>query len=132
MAGSQDEGANGLTRMVMRGLAKRCPLCGNRKVFESWGRMVHACGRCGHVFERDEGYWVGAIIVNTAVTEILFFSLFIATLVVMLPDVPWQSLLAVAVATNLVFPIAFYPFSKTVWVAFDSYFNRSHTELGTR
>jgi hypothetical protein len=81
--------------------------------------MLDQCPGCGHLFEREEGYWVGAIIVNTAATEALFAVLFIGTLILTIPNVPWQPLLAVALGTNGVFPWIFYPSSKTTWVAID-------------
>jgi uncharacterized protein (DUF983 family) len=113
--------------MIARALAKRCPLCGNSGVFETWSRMEHSCGRCGHVFAREEGYWVGAIIVNLAVAETLFGILLVGTIILTLPDVPWQPLLAVALVTNAIVPVIFYPFSKTVWVAVDTFFTRSRS-----
>jgi uncharacterized protein (DUF983 family) len=117
----------GLVRMMARGLLKRCPLCGSRHIFESWSRMKHSCPRCGHVFELEQGYWVGAIIVNTAVTEAIFGILFIATLIATIPEVPWLPLLLVAVLTNTVIPIVFFPFSKTVWVAVNVFYTRARS-----
>lgn len=65
---------------------------------------------------------VGAIMINTAVTEAVFGALFIGTLLLTAPEVPWQPLLAVALATNGIFPWIFYPHSKTIWMAVDLYF----------
>jgi uncharacterized protein (DUF983 family) len=118
--------------MIARALVKRCPLCGNRGVFETWSRMMHSCGRCGHVFGREEGYWVGAIIVNLAVAETLFGILFVGTIILTLPEVPWQPLLVVALLTNAIVPIVFYPFSKTVWVAIDVYFTQMRSGSSER
>jgi len=59
---------------------------------------------------------------NTAVTEALFLLLFIVAIIAMAPDIDWVVLLILGVATNLVFPVAFYPFSKTLWMAFDLVF----------
>jgi uncharacterized protein (DUF983 family) len=110
--------------MVLRGLRKRCPRCGTKGIFTSWSKLVPACPSCGLVFEREEGYWVGAIIVNTAVTETTFFLLFIGTILITMPDVAWGPLLGVALGTNAIVPIWFYPRSKTLWVAIDNYFHR--------
>lgn len=60
---------------------------------------------------------------NTAVTEIVFFLLFIGTVLATLPDIPWGPLLGVALGTNAIVPIWFYPRSKTVWVAIDQHFH---------
>jgi uncharacterized protein (DUF983 family) len=106
------------------GLLKHCPVCGSGGLFTRWMRLREVCPRCGYRFERESGYWVGAIIINLAVTEILFGVLFITTLLLTAPEVPWQPLLIVALATNGIFPWIFYPFSKTIWMAFDLYFHR--------
>jgi Protein of unknown function (DUF983) len=83
--------------------------------------MRVSCPECGYGFEREEGYWVGAIIINTAVTEALFGLLFVLVILLTLPDIRWGPLLAVALVTNGLFPWLFYPFSKTLWMAVDLY-----------
>ncbi|HEV3473163.1 MAG TPA: DUF983 domain-containing protein [Actinomycetota bacterium] len=105
--------------LLSRGLRKRCALCGQGHLFRRWTKMVETCPRCGHRFTREEGFWVGAIIMNTAATEALFGVLFLATVIATAPEVPWAPLLAVGLGTNAIFPIFFYPFSKTIWVAVD-------------
>ena len=72
---------------------------------------------------REEGYWVSAIIVNTAVTEALFGVLFVGGIFVTAPDVQWLPLLVIGGVATLVVPVLFFPFSKTLWVALDLYFN---------
>jgi uncharacterized protein (DUF983 family) len=44
-----------LARAVLRGLLKRCPKCGEAKIFRRWFTLVARCPRCGLVFEREEG-----------------------------------------------------------------------------
>lgn len=112
----------GLVRMLLRGLRGRCPRCNDKRVFQGWGRMVPRCPTCGHVFEREEGYWVGAIIVNIALVETLFAAILVLTVLFTHPDVPWVGIAIAALATNLVLPIYFYPRSKTTWVALEIHF----------
>jgi uncharacterized protein (DUF983 family) len=85
--------------------------------------MADLCPACGLRYEREDGYWVSAMIVNTVVTEALFGIFFVAALLATIPDVPWLPLLAVAAVTNVVVPVLFYPLSKTVWVAIDLFFH---------
>ena len=66
---------------------------------------------------------MSAIIVNTAVIEGLFLIVFLVTVLATAPDVEWVPLLSIAVVMNLVFPIFFYPLSKTVWMGIDLYFH---------
>ena len=82
-----------LTTALSRGLRKRCPRCGGKRIFRSWGQLKDTCPTCGYAFVREEGYWVGAVIVNTAVAMGSFFVLFFGTILLTIPDVPWALLL---------------------------------------
>lgn len=108
-------------RLLRRALVRRCPNCGGRGIFTGWFALRDACPRCGHVYDREPGYWVMAIIINTAVTEAIFGILFVGGLIVTAPEFPWAPLLLIGVATNVLVPLFFYPMSKTVWVAIDLY-----------
>jgi uncharacterized protein (DUF983 family) len=112
-----------LGRLLGRALRRRCPRCGQKGIFAGYYRLVDQCPRCGHEFAREQGYWVAAIIINTAATELLFGTLFVAGILITAPDVEWIPLLAIGVVTNVVFPVFFFPFSKTLWVACDLFFN---------
>lgn len=85
--------------------------------------MVEACPHCGYSFSREEGYWVGALIVNIAVAEAWFAVLFAVVVLATMPDVAWVPLLVVGVVTNTLLPAFFYPYSKTLWMAVHLYFN---------
>ena len=107
---------------LARGIKRSCPICGSGKIFSSYFKLKEACPKCTYNFSREDGYWVGAIIINTAVTFALFLLLFLVSIIAMAPDIDWMVLLAIGVATNLIFPVIFYPFSKTIWMAFDLVF----------
>lgn len=109
-----------LGRLLGRALRRKCPRCGG-KVFEGWFKMSDRCARCGHLYERESGYWVMAIVINTAAMEALFLILFLAIVVATMPDVDWRLMLIALLVTNGIFPVFFYPFSKTIWVAIDLY-----------
>lgn len=82
--------------------------------------MADACPGCGHRFERQEGYWVGAVAVNTVATLGGFTTGLVAVMLATWPDVPWTALSIGGAAFSLVFPIVFYPVSKTLWVALET------------
>ena len=113
----------GIRTLIFRGLGKKCPVCGRGKVFESWFHMRTRCTECGYNFEREEGYWVGALIVNIAFAEAWFALLFVVILIATLPDVAWVPLLVVALITNGLLPVFFYPYSRSLWMAVDLYFH---------
>lgn len=91
-------------------------------MFVSWSAVVERCPRCSHRFESHEGYWLGAIAINTVATIFVFILVFVGSIVSSWPDPPWGVISAVTIATSIVFPIAFYPYSKSLWVALESKF----------
>ena len=109
-------------RMIVRGLARRCPLCGSGGLFTGWFRMLERCPGCRYRFEREEGFFLGAYIVNLAVTEGLLILLGVVPLIFMLaanPDTEIAGVLVAGLAAAVLAPFAFYPFSKTLWTAID-------------
>lgn len=105
--------------MLWRGMVRRCPRCGERDLWTGWFAMREACPRCGLPSERGEGYWLGAMAINLGATEAVFGILVIVVAVASWPDVPWLWLLVGGLVLNAAFPILFYPFSKTLFLAVD-------------
>lgn len=108
--------------MLWRGLTKRCAVCGSGHLYESWFRMKARCPRCGYRFEREEGFFLGAYVVNLAVAEGLIAILCIVPLIWLSATSPDTSLWPVIIAGLVgaaLGPVLFYPFSRTVWVAFE-------------
>ena len=81
--------------------------------------MVPDCPNCELHFEREPGYWVGAVAFNTIVVGILFAIVLIVFSAATVPDIPWVTLLMLEVPLMGLGPLAFYPYSKTLWVAVD-------------
>lgn len=108
-----------LLKMVGRGLIKRCPRCGSGGIFRSFFDLHPRCPNCGLLFEREEGYWVGSMIVITTITFGLFLLIFVGGMLVTWPDVPWNWLLGITIGANLVIPIVAYPNAKTLWSALE-------------
>jgi uncharacterized protein (DUF983 family) len=101
---------------LTRGLRKRCPNCGAGDLFTSFFGLRPRCPRCGLAFEREEGYWLGAMIVAIGVTEALFGVWFVGGMLVTWPDVPWTMLLVGGLVLNATIPVVTYPWSKTTWM----------------
>ncbi len=109
-------------QMLARGFTRRCARCGSGKLFRGWVTMVPDCPNCGLHFERESGYWAGALAINMIATGGLFTIVFVVALVLTVPDVPVIPILAVTVPIAALGPVVYYPFSKTVWVAIDRAF----------
>ncbi len=111
--------APGFVTAFTRAMSRRCPRCGGKGIFTGWFAMEPECPGCGLRFEREEGYWTGAVALNLIVTEGLFIVLLVLGIVLTWPDVPWGVILAVSIGVNIVVPIVFQPFSRTLWVALE-------------
>jgi len=105
--------------MLGRALRRRCPRCGAREIFRSYFELKDHCPSCGLRFEREQGYWVGSMIIVTTITFALFILILVGGMLITWPDVPWGWLLGITIATNLVVPIVAYSRAKTIWSAFD-------------
>ena len=74
--------------------------------------MAEACVLCGLRFERAQGYFVGAIYVNYAVTAVLALGLFF--LLWGLTALSTAAELALVVPLVIVFPLWFFRYSRSL------------------
>ena len=51
--------------LLWRGMCLRCPRCGARTLFRTWFAMHERCAVCGLRFEREQGYFLGAMYIPT-------------------------------------------------------------------
>ena len=109
----------GWARQLARGLRCRCPRCGSGGLFRRWLQMLPRCPRCGLAFEGEEGDWTGALVINFALTGVVFVLVLVALVAATAPDIPVGLLLAVLVPIVALAPVVFYPVSRTVWVAIE-------------
>src|SRR3954465_14607431 len=107
-----------------RALTRRCPYCGSPGIYNGYFELKEFCPRCGVLFEREEGYFLGAYALNLIVAE--FLGLGLALVLIFKTDLQylsliWQEVIAVVLAIG--FPVALFPFSRTVWIAMDLIFH---------
>lgn len=79
--------------------------------------MRSACDRCGLRFERAPGYFVGAIYVNYAVTAVLVIGGYLTLWALGPVPTAWQ--LALWIPVVLVFPLWFFRYSRSLWLALE-------------
>jgi uncharacterized protein (DUF983 family) len=116
-------------RLFGRALRLRCPNCGGRPIFRSWFRMRPYCPVCGIPLEHGEsGYQVGSYMFNIIASELIFAVLFVVVLGVTWPAPPWTLLQYGGIVLMLLAPVLFYPFSKTLFLAFDLLFRPATPE----
>lgn len=109
--------------LFLRAALLRCPNCGAGGLFESWFRIRPACLRCGIETERgEEGYVVGAYMFNIITAELAWLGIVGAVTIATWPEPPWNLLLFGGGGLMIALPFLFYPFAKTIFLAFDLVF----------
>jgi uncharacterized protein (DUF983 family) len=83
--------------------------------------MSDSCGACGLKFEREQGYFVGAIYINYAATVLIavpgFFVLDLWTTM----NIHQQ--LALWIPFAVIFPLIFFHHSRSLWLVLDHLVN---------
>lgn len=109
-------------RIVWWGLTRRCPRCGTGQLFQHYFHLVADCPNCSLHFEREAGYFAGALAINIMSVGGLFAVVFVSLLAATIPEIPVVPILAILVPIVVIVPIVWYPFSKTLWMALDRAF----------
>jgi uncharacterized protein (DUF983 family) len=105
--------------MLGRALLRRCPRCGGKAWFRGWFGKVDRCRTCGYRYERQPGFLLGALTINTIVTFGLLAAVLLVGTILSYPDIAVVPMLIAAAVVAVGVPIVFYPFSYTVWAAVD-------------
>jgi uncharacterized protein (DUF983 family) len=103
--------------IISRCVTLRCPACGRASIVNKPFKIKESCTSCGVLFNREEGFFVGAIVVNIVATEgviLLAYILFVA----LYRDIN-QLVLTVLFALAVTFPLVFYHHSWSIWLSFD-------------
>jgi uncharacterized protein (DUF983 family) len=109
-----------IMKTLARGMRLCCPACGGRSVFQSPFRVRHHCPACGAVFQREPGFFVGAVMLNVVTTEAAVLAA--AGLCLLLFPGRDALLLWLLFAVAFLFPVAFYHHSWSLWLAGDHLF----------
>ena len=90
-------------------------------MFATWFRMVERCPGCRLRFERENDFFLGAYVINLAVTEGLLAIALLAYVFRLSadPDTDKLPVMVAAVILAVAGPALFFPFSRTIWAAID-------------
>lgn len=104
-----------------RALLLRCPRCGGGSLFRHWLKMKDRCPACGLALERGErsDFWIGAYVFNLAIGELFAIGIPIVWMVASAPNQPWTKIETLAIVLCVGLPLLFFPFSRTLWLAWD-------------
>ena len=98
-------------------LGSRCPRCLKGHVWRGLFRINEVCPVCDLLFEREHGYWTGAMVASYALGVPLLVAIFFAVWVATHWDVT-----AVLIAADLLFVVAapfVWRYSRVVWLHLD-------------
>ncbi len=103
---------------------QRCPKCHEGHPFRSLLTMHHACPVCGHVFEREPGYFVGAMYVSYALAIPAYLTVW-GILGLLLPG--WSDPAILALALPLFVPLApiLFRYARIIWMHLDLAIDRN-------
>jgi uncharacterized protein (DUF983 family) len=109
--------------LLWRGVCLRCPRCGARSLFRTWLAMHERCAVCRLRFEREQGYFLGAIYINYGVTVVLALLGSFALEYWTQPSLTQELVLWVGFGTA--FPVLFFRYARGLWLGFDDIFDPS-------
>ena len=97
--------------------AARCPRCRGARIFRGRLAMNRVCPACGLRFEREPGYFTGAMYVSYALAVPLIAAL-TAVVYLIAPHLSFEATLAVATVLFLPCVPAIFRISRVVWIHF--------------
>ena len=110
-------GSPGIGRTLLRGLLRHCPHCGGGHLFDRWFTLQERCPRCGMRFERQEGFMLGSMAINTIVTFLSVAAVVTVAMIATWPDVPMWPVMGLGAVAAIAVPAVFWPFAVTIWAA---------------
>src|SRR5262249_30124653 len=96
-------------------IRQRCPHCREGRMFSGVWHMNDPCPVCGKLFQREEGYFLGAMYFSYALATAVLIPLYVLAFLVL----PTNDTLVIALfATGLYLPLvpAVFRYSRVLWV----------------
>jgi uncharacterized protein (DUF983 family) len=97
---------------------QRCPRCRKGKIFNGRFQMNEPCPECGLIFQREEGYFLGAMYVSYLLGNAVVVPLFFLTQW-WLPDWSPSSVFLLILAAYVPLVPAIFRYSRVGWIYFD-------------
>jgi uncharacterized protein (DUF983 family) len=104
---------------LWRGLRLRCPKCGQAPIFRGWFSMNERCPACGRLFNRAPGYLLGSIYFNYGVTALFAIVIYLGVCIYYGEVQTGFGLKAFLVSFCVLFPMWFFRYARSLWIAFD-------------
>jgi uncharacterized protein (DUF983 family) len=103
-------------RLRLRAIARqRCPVCFDGRMFAGPIRMHPTCPTCGHRFEREPGFFQGAMYVSYVLATLVLLVMGWLSYLVLAPRTGLAVALSLAVAVHLVAVPTLFRYSRVIW-----------------
>ena len=97
----------------------RCPVCQKAPIFRGLFSMNRVCPVCGNRFEKEEGYFMGAMIIAYFVGTLLALPTLLIAVFVMQVEFPIAVMLASL--QMVVLGLFLFRFSRLAWINIENY-----------
>ena len=107
-------------QILRRAARWRCPNCGRGRLFRGIFRMLLHCTECGLSYFPEQGYYVGAMIINYVATTAVVVGIFLLSL--LFPDFTTLSINAkilLWMAFAIVLSLLLVRHSYSLWLGID-------------
>jgi uncharacterized protein (DUF983 family) len=103
--------------LLWRALTLRCVVCGEGRPFATWLSLRERCPVCGYRFEREQGYWVGSMVLNYGI--ICGIGLVMFVVMAFRWTWPLWAQLALWILYAVAGILALFPFTRQAWIVID-------------
>jgi uncharacterized protein (DUF983 family) len=110
--------SGGLTSWLWALIRQRCPRCHKGRMFRTLLQMNDPCPVCGLLFQREEGYFLGAMYVSYFLSAAVLIPLYLIAMLLM-PNHNSIIVALVATAAYLPFIPFVYRYSRLLWIYLD-------------
>lgn len=113
-------------RALGRGVRLTCPRC-PEPLFTGPFRMRGKCPACGYLIEREQGYFVGAIYVNYAITILICLGGYFLAEALIAPGLTAQ--LITWGGLCILIPLLSFRHSRAIWLNVDYFFSQKFSRV---
>ena len=106
---------------LSRALRLKCPQCGKANIADGWLSTTPSCSTCSADLTVETGYFLGAIYINCGATILIVLSAAIP--LVFVAKLPMIPVVAVATIFCVAFPLWFFRYARSLWLAMDHYYH---------
>jgi uncharacterized protein (DUF983 family) len=127
---NQAEVRGGLLGGLWAMIRLRCPRCRQGQVFRGLLQMNDPCPRCGLIFQREEGYFLGAMYISYVLGSVVVGAEYFVSWLLW-PDAPSLPLCLILFAGYLPLMPWLYRWSRVIWMHMDYFVSPGESAAGS-